>query len=212
MSEIINISNVSITLKKRKLLTNINLTIKQGDIVQIVGENGSGKSTLLKIISGLLKPERGSVYINNQKLLPGEYAPDTGILINSPQFINSISGLDNLLFLADINKKIGKKSVISWMKKVGLDPNNKDKVKNYSVGMNQKLGIAQALMENNSLILLDEPLNGLDKKSKENIINIIEDIHTKDPKTTFILVSHDDSFDKLVNKIIKIDGDSIEIL
>lgn len=211
MEEIVKLKNITIAFKKRILFTNINITINQGDIVQIIGENGSGKSTLLRTISGLLRPKSGTVYINNQKLLPGQYAKDTGLLINNPQFINSISGLDNLLLLASINQKIDKESVIKWMRTVGLDPNNKQKVKNYSLGMNQKLGIAQALMENNKLILLDEPLNGLDKKSKDNIVNLIENIHAQDPKTTFILVSHDNNFDKLRNKVVRLDGDSIEI-
>lgn len=211
MKEIVKLKNITIAFKKRILFTNINITINQGDIVQIIGENGSGKSTLLRTISGLLRPKSGTVYINNQKLLPGQYAKDTGLLINNPQFINSISGLDNLLLLASINQKIDKESVIKWMRTVGLDPNNKQKVKNYSLGMNQKLGIAQALMENNKLILLDEPLNGLDKKSKDNIVNLIENIHAQDPKTTFIFVSHDNNFNKLRNKVVRLDGDSIEI-
>ncbi|WEV39158.1 ABC transporter ATP-binding protein [Lactobacillus sp. ESL0680] len=197
---VVTLENVEVQFRKNVLLTNVNLTVNAGDLILLNGDNGTGKSTLLKVICGLLRPNNGKVSVFNQELSKGKFASDTAVMINAPQFIGNYSGLENLCALARIKHKIDASTVKQYMKLVGLDPENKTKVKKYSLGMNQKLGLAQALMEDEKLILLDEPLNGLDKTSKIKLINLITKIHHEKPDKTWIIVSHDDSFNEICNR------------
>ena len=167
MSSYIEAKNVSKSFSGRAILQNISLPVEQGTTVGLVGANGSGKSVLFKIICGFEKPDQGSVYVRGNQLGKNgcDFPESLGVFINSPGFIGIYNGFQNLKFLADIQGKIGEKEIRQAMSKVGLDPDNKTKVDNYSLGMKQKIGIIQALMENPDILILDEPFNALDEKS-----------------------------------------------
>ena len=164
MSSYIEVKNVSKSFGGKAILQDVSLSIEQGTAVGLVGANGSGKSVLFKILCGFEKPDRGSVYVRGKQLGKNgrDFPESLGVFINSPGFIGIYSGFQNLKFLADIQGKIGEKEIRQAMSKVGLDPDNKTKVDNYSLGMKQKLGIAQAIMEGQDSLILDEPFNALD--------------------------------------------------
>lgn len=172
----IRLNDVSIDFKGRNLLSNISFSIEKGEVCRITGQNGSGKSTLLKLITGLIRPSRGEIMIDGNRLPWGQYMRDVGIIINKPVFIGSLTGVDNLKLLASIQNKISDKAIADWMHRFGLDPSDKTPVRKYSVGMNQKLAIIQALMEEPGTLVLDEPLNGLDRTSKNFVIDTLQDL------------------------------------
>lgn len=205
----IELKNVKICYKKRLLFDDLNIVVPKGTIVRLVGPNGSGKSSILKVISGLKRPEEGTVAIDEHTLKKGEFATDTGIIINSPKFISNLTGFQNLLALSRINKKITEDDIKVWMARVGLDPDLPQKVKGYSLGMTQKLAICQALMEQPHIVLLDEPLNGLDKNSKEQIVDLIKNVRAT-TNTTFLIVSHDNYFDEITDIVYEINGERVE--
>lgn len=171
----IEIKKVTKSFKKEIVLDDISYKFKDKMIYGIFGLNGSGKSVLLKIIAGLYKEDRGEVLIDGKNYrLKKEFPDFIGASIEYPGFINDLTGQENLELLASIKKVITKEDVISTLKLVGLEQDKDKKYVNYSLGMRQKLSIAQALMENPQIILLDEPFNGIDrasvKKIQENLL------------------------------------------
>ena len=190
MSSYIEVKNVSKSFSGRAILQNISLPVEQGTTVGLVGANGSGKSVLFKIICGFEKPDQGSVYVRGRQIGKNgrDFPADMGVFINSPGFIGIYNGFQNLKFLADIQGKIGEKEIRQAMSKVGLDPDNKTKVDNYSLGMKQKLGLAQAIMEEPSLLILDEPMNGLDNQGVQEMRQLF--LKLKDEGKTILLASH----------------------
>jgi ABC-2 type transport system ATP-binding protein len=164
-----------------------------GRIYGFQGANGSGKTVLFKILLGFLKPDSGTIEIDNKLLYEDiEFPNDTGFIIEYPGFIKYYTGKENLRLLASVQNLINDKDIDLAMNRVDLDPESKMKVKNYSLGMKQRLGIAQAFMENPSLIILDEPTNALDKKGIKMLINIIREWQ-QDGKCV-LLTSHNESF------------------
>lgn len=142
---------------------------KEGRIYGIVGNNGSGKTVLMKCICGFLIPDSGEITVNYKRIGKDmDFPPDTGIIIETPGFLPNLTGMRNLELLASLRKKIDKKAVAEAIRAVGLDPEMKKPVSKYSLGMRQRLGIAQALMEDPSLLILDEPFNGLDKHGSQS--------------------------------------------
>lgn len=189
METVIELVNVSKKFKNRTILQDINLKISKGQSIGIIGPNGSGKSVLFKLIAGFIKPDSGDVYIRGQKLGKDfDFPNDTGVLINNPGYIGLYSGLKNLKFLAEINNKIDENKVKDTLKLVGLDPDDKTRVSAYSLGMKKKLGIAQAIMEDQNIVILDEPFNALDIKSYKDAKNIIK--QQKEKGHTILLTSH----------------------
>jgi len=185
----ISVHRVSKSYHEQPILKDVNLEIQKGQTVGIVGANGSGKSVLFKIICGFTAPDQGEVHIRNQTLGKDIDFPErVGVFINSPGFIDLYTGLRNLQFLADINGQISDQEIRKTMELVGLNPDNKTKVKNYSLGMKQKLGIAQAIMENQDIIVLDEPFNALDYKSYHDTKEIIKKL--KEKQCTIMMTSH----------------------
>lgn len=183
------VNNVSKSFNQQQLLKDVQLTVEKGQTVGIVGSNGSGKSVLFKIISGFTAPDFGEVYIRGLKLGKDIDFPErVGVFINSPGFIDLYTGIQNLQFLADINGKIDEHQIRKTMELVGLNPDNKTKVKDYSLGMKQKLGIAQALMENQDIIILDEPFNALDYKTYNDTKELIKKL--KEEQKTILMTSH----------------------
>ena len=191
MSSYIEVRNVSKSFSGRAILQNISLSVEQGTTVGLVGANGSGKSVLFKIICGFEKPDQGSVYVRGRQIGKNgrDFPADMGVFINSPGFIGIYSGFQNLKFLADIQGKIGEKEIRQTMTKVGLDPDNKAKVDNYSLGMKQRLGIANAILHDPELLILDEPTNNLDIQSIDIITATIRNY-----TGTVIAISHDNYF------------------
>ena len=204
MSEII-IKNVSKRFNKQLVLDNINMELTSGHIYGIAGINGSGKTVLMKFIM----PTMGSVHVDGKQIGKDIDFPDSiGALIETPGFIEYYNALDNMLSLASIKKITTKDEIIALLEKVGLDPNEKKKVKKYSLGMRQKLGIAMALLDNPDIIILDEPFNALDKKSVLNVRNII--LALKADNKLVILSSHDGALlEEVTDKVYEIEEGKI---
>lgn len=185
----IYVKDLSLKIKNETILSDINLHIEKGKITGLVGRNGCGKTMLMKCITGFVKPTSGEVVFNEKRI--GEdidFPKDTGIIIETPSFIPYYSGRKNLLELASLNKKIGKKEIDKVLEKVGLYEARNKMVRKYSLGMRQRLGIAQALMEEPETLILDEPMNGLDNDCVEMIRKILGQL--KEEGKTILLVSH----------------------
>lgn len=165
MSEIVKVENVTKYFKQEKVLDDVNMNLETGNIYGIVGKNGAGKTVLFKIIAGFIKPSSGKVTVAGKIIGVDRDFPDSlGLIIETPGFLSQYNAYQNLLYLANINNKISKEDIKEAIRMVGLDPDSNKKVGKFSLGMRQRLGIAQAIMENPNLIILDEPMNGLDKK------------------------------------------------
>lgn len=190
MQTVIELKNVSKSFGNNKIYEDVNIKISKGECVGFVGGNGTGKSVLFQIITGLMSTDSGSVVVENKTL--GENGKDfpenVGILINEPGYIEYYSGYKNLQLLAEIQGKIDEKKIQETMTMVGLDYRDKTPVKKYSMGMKQKLGIAQAIMENQEIVILDEPYNALDYKSNKEITKILESL--KESGKTLLVTSH----------------------
>lgn len=212
MNVAIKLENVSKSYNGITILNNINLEINKGKTVGIIGSNGSGKSVLFKTICGFVSPDRGATFIRGLKL--GEkidFPENVGVFINEPGYISIFNGFQNLKFLADINNKIDDKKIKQTMEKVGLNPNNKAKVQDYSLGMKQKLGIAQAIMEDQDILVLDEPFNALDYKTYGDIKNIIKSL--KDEGRTILLTSHNfEDIEQLCDSVYLIEEGKLELV
>ncbi|CAG5922591.1 ABC transporter ATP-binding protein [Streptococcus pneumoniae] len=190
MNEIIILKNIELKLKKTCVFQNLNFSCKQGEIIGITGANGSGKSVLFKLIAGLYSPSYGEVLINGENIVPERKIPaNLGALIEEPGFINYYSGFKNLQYLASIRGVVGNQEINDTLKIVGLYEQKDQKVKTYSLGMRKKLGIAQAIMENPSILLLDEPMNALDKSSVENMRTLFRKL-SSEKWTTILIASH----------------------
>ena len=198
------LENISKTFKDKTVLQNTSLTIEDGIIVGFVGRNGSGKTVLFKLICGLLRPTTGTVTVQGKQLGKDcDFAPDVGVLIETPSFISYESGFRNLRDLAAIRKKIGPEEVRAAIRSVGLDDTDKKWVGKYSLGMRQRLGIAQAIMEHPALLILDEPMNGLDRGGVEEMRKLFGSL--RDDGTTILLASHAaEDIDLLCDKVYEV--------
>ncbi len=189
MMAYIDIDDVCLTLSKQEILKHVTVSFEKGNIHGIIGKNGSGKSMLFKCICGFVKPQKGSITVNGKKIgKDSDFPPNAGIIIESPGFMPYYSGYKNLKILAELNKKIGKEEIYAAMQAVGLDPNSPKHVKKYSLGMKQRLGIAQAIMEKPELLILDEPMNGLDKHAIQDMRELL--LKLKEDGKTILLTSH----------------------
>ena len=189
MSEIVNVENVTKYFKQEKVLDDVNMNLETGHIYGIVGKNGAGKTVLFKIIAGFIKPSSGKVTVAGKIIGVDRDFPDSlGLIIETPEFLSQYNAYQNLLYLANINNKISKEDVKESIRMVGLDPGSNKKVGKFSLGMRQRLGIAQAIMENPNLIILDEPMNGLDKKGIEDVKELL--LKLKGDGKTILMASH----------------------
>ena len=170
----VEISHLNKTIKGNQVLKDISFTFDSSVLYGLRGHNGSGKSMLMRAIAGLIKPSSGTIKIDD-KLLGKDisFPPSVGVLIEEPAFINELTGFENLKMLAQIKGIIGDSQIREAIAEMGLDPDDKRSFKKYSLGMRQRLGIACALMENPDIILLDEPLNGLDPEGIDLALDAI---------------------------------------
>lgn len=188
MSEII-IENLSKTIKNNKILDNVNLTFESGHVYGLVGRNGSGKTMLLRAICGLIFPDSGKVIIDGKQLHKDISFPEScGIIIENTDLLHNFSAFDNLKMLSEIKNTANDNMIKSAIKSVGLDPDSKKKVKTFSLGMKQRLSIAQALFEDPDILLLDEPTNALDEDGVNDVRRIL--LEQKKKNKLIIIASH----------------------
>lgn len=189
MESMIRVDNVTKKFGEETVLDNVSFRFERGKIYGIIGRNGSGKTVLFKTIIGFLKPTSGRVVVDGKEIgKDADFADNIGIIIETPGFLSSFNGYKNLEYLAGIKKIIGKEEIRKSMHRVGLEPDSRKKVGKYSLGMRQRLGIAQAIMENPDILILDEPMNGLDRQGVEEVRQIL--LGLKEEGKTILLASH----------------------
>ena len=206
----LEINNLTKEFKENVILNNINLTLESGKIYGFIGRNGSGKSVLLKIICGFYKPTSGTVILDGKDYLnSNEFPEDTRALIEKPKFLPDLTGYENLELLASIQNKIGKKEIDDIIDKMNLKTEANKKYSKYSLGTKQKLGIAQVLMENPKMIILDEPFNGVENSTADKIRDLLREEKKQDK--IIIIASHiKEDIYKLADTVFVVDGGNIK--
>lgn len=187
----IRLKDVYKTMKGTQVLKGVNLTVEQGDIVGIRGINGSGKTMVLRAIAGLIRVD-GSVEIGGKKMEPGECPKDIGVLVEMPGFLPEFTGKKNLQLLGMLQEGVTEEDIEEAMNAVGLDPKDRRHYKKYSLGMKERLGIAQAILKKPKLILLDEPTNGIDSDGIQMLEELLRRL--KEAGSTIVVTSHDRDF------------------
>lgn len=200
----LQIENVKKVFGENIVLNKISLICEYGKIYGIIGRNGCGKSVLFKCICGLLQIEEGVIIIDEENIYKNpNILKKIGMIIEKPAFLSHYNGLKNLKILYSINNKIDKNILCNYMELVGLNPEDPQKVYAYSMGMKQRLAIAQAIMENQRILILDEPFNGLDKESVEEIREII--ISLKKDKIILLASHNSEDIKKLCDEVYELD-------
>jgi ABC-2 type transport system ATP-binding protein len=197
---------------KNCAVKNINIEIKCGDLFAILGPNGAGKSTILGILSGIIRPSHGTILINDEQLLADKKKTscNIGVLFENPTFYDYLSGKENLVLLSKIKKSYDKKEILHLLELVSLSEKSNMLVKKYSLGMKQRLALAAALINNPSILILDEPTNGLDPEGIHIILSILKDFSVRMKKTIIISSHQVYDIESLCNKIaIMKDGNLI---
>ena len=207
---IIDVHDVSKQFRDALVLDHVNLRVEQGTIVGIIGRNGSGKTVLLKLMCGLLRPTSGTVTVFGEQLgKQRDFSADTGLLIETPEFLPYQSAYQSLYALSLIRRKVGKEEIKAVLRQVGLDPESRKPVGKYSLGMRQRLGIAQALMEQPKLLLLDEPMNGLDSAGAEDFRQLFRCL--REQGTTIVLATHiREDIEGLCERVYQIENGRLE--
>ena len=206
----IKVENVSLKIKKDMILRNINVEFDDGKIHGIIGRNGSGKTMLMKCICGFIRPTEGEITVAGKRIgVDCDFPESVGVIIETPEFIPYYTGFKNLKLLADIRHKITDDDIRKSIELVGLDPKLKKSVKKYSLGMRQRLGLAQAIMENPNLLILDEPMNGLDKDGVGEMRKYLLDL--KAQGKTILIASHSaEDIDVLCDSVVEMDKGRME--
>ena len=206
----IKVNNVSLKIKKDMILRDINVEFEHGKIHGIIGRNGSGKTMLMKCICGFIRPTDGEITVSGKRIgVDCDFPESVGVIIETPEFIPYYSGFKNLKLLADIRHKITDEDIRKSIELVGLDPKLKKSVKKYSLGMRQRLGLAQAIMENPDLLILDEPMNGLDKDGVGEMRKYLLDL--KAQGKTILIASHSvEDIDVLCDSVVEMDKGKME--
>ena len=200
----IKLSDITKTIKKKTVLENINLEMHAGTVTGFKGINGSGKTMLMRMITGLIRPTSGSVYIDDKELHKDiSFPPSVGALLENPAFIDGYTGKENLKLLAGIKGFVTDDEIDEILDFVGLSNAKDKKYKKYSLGMKQKLGIAQVLMENPDVLILDEPFNGIDKSSIQQIKDYL--LKIKSDKIILIASHIESDISDLCDEIIEMD-------
>lgn len=205
----IQLQNVTKRIKENTVLDNVSYTFKSGFVYGLYGQNGSGKTMLLRAISGLINLDSGSIFIDGEKLHDKiEFPPETGIVIENMELLPECSAKRNLQMLAKIKNIADEKDIIFSLERVGLDPDSDKKVKKFSLGMKQRLNIAQAIFENQKIILLDEPTNALDEDAVQLIYKIIREEKSRGA-TIIVATHHKEDLKEVCDVILKIVGGKI---
>ena len=200
----IQLQNVTKRIKESTVLDNVSYTFKSGFVYGLYGQNGSGKTMLLRAISGLINLDSGSIFIDGEKLHDKiEFPPETGIVIENMELLPECSAKRNLQMLAKIKNIADEKDIIFSLERVGLDPDSDKKVKKFSLGMKQRLNIAQAIFENQKIILLDEPTNALDEDAVQLIYKIIREEKSRGA-TIIVATHHKEDLKEVCDVILKI--------
>lgn len=202
----IRLTHVTKSYGRERVLDDVNALFATGEIHGIVGRNGSGKTVLMKCIAGLCSVDRGTIRVDKKIIGRDiETPPRMGAIIEVPGFLPNYSGFRNLKFLADIRKKIDDEDIAEAMDRVGLNPDSRKHVSKYSLGMRQRLGIAQALMEHPRLLILDEPMNGLDNEGVEDMRRLFRAL--RDEGRTLLIASHNPiDIDQLCDHVYEMDA------
>ena len=203
------LQNVELILDNKKIIKNVSLTMEYGKIYGLVGNNGSGKTMLMKLITGIVQSTDGIILVNGRRIGKDcDYIEDAGVIIENPVFLPFFSGIKNLMLLAGLNKKVQKADVEEAMACCGLDPKLKIPVRKYSLGMRQRLGICQAIMEKQSILILDEPMNGLDKSGINDIRNLL--LRQKNEGRLILLASHNkEDIELLCDTVFEVEAGSV---
>lgn len=203
------IENATKKFGTQTVLNNVSLTLEDGKIYGFVGQNGCGKTVLFKSICGFIYLDRGTITVDGKVIGKDiDIIKDAGIIIESPGFLPNYSAFKNLKFLTMIKDNIGDEQIKSTLISVGLDPESKKVVGKFSLGTRQRLGIAQAIMENPHILILDEPMNGLDKRGVEDIRKILMDLKKKGK--LILLASHNPlDIDILCDCVYELDAGTI---
>lgn len=203
---VIQLQDIGKKFRGRAVLEGVDLTVEPGACVAVQGPNGSGKSVLFKIICGFLRPDSGTVSIDPRYLSPRRTFPqEFGVIIDRPGYLAHRTGRENLQALAAIRRRIGDQEIDGAMELVGLDPHLSQRVGHYSLGMKQKLALAQAFMEGQRVLLLDEPFNGLDESSVERVSTLLESF--LDQGRTVVFTSHQQAdVDRLARQRYRLDA------
>ncbi len=201
----ISIKNLTKKFKDVTVLDDISVDFETGKVHGLIGRNGSGKTMLMKCICGIVPYKLGEIRVNDKVIGKDVDIPaNVGVIIETPGFLPNYSGFDNLKFLAKINNKIGANEIKSAIKSVGLNPDDKKHVGKYSLGMRQRLGLAQAIMEDPDILILDEPMNGLDKDGVKDMRQYLLDL--KAQGKTILIASHSaEDIDVLCDTVCEMD-------
>ncbi len=205
----IEVKNVSKEFKKVVVLHDLNVTFEEGKIYGLVGRNGSGKSVFLKMLCGFYTPTSGKILYDGINFIKEKTFPsDTRALIEKPDFISDLTGYENLELLAQIQGKIGKEEIVEVLKKLHLEKDMDKKFSKYSLGMKQKLGIAQVLMEDPKVMILDEPFNGIEDETVEELRDWL--LEEKKRGKIIVLATHiKDDIAKIVDELYKFNGETM---
>lgn len=204
------VKKINKSLRGKIILSDVSLNLKSGHIYGFVGKNGSGKTMLLRGLSGLIKLDSGSIAWD-EKFLHKDFAvlPSLGIIIENAGLYPNFTGMENLTYLANLTKRVGRKEIIEAISRVGLDPYEKKVYAKYSLGMKQRLAIAQAIMEKPDVIMLDEPTNALDEAGVEEIRQII--LEEKERGALILIASHNKEDIKLLtDELYRVENGKVE--
>ena len=205
----IELKNITKEFDKVEVIKNISLEFETGKIYGLYGRNGSGKSVLMKLICGFLIPTKGKVLINGKDFnAKNEYPDNLRAVIEKPSFFPELTGFENLKLLAKIQNKINDEEIIKALDLVNLIDEKDKKYSKYSLGMKQKLAMAQAIMEDPSILILDEPFNGIEEKSVEKITKFLKE-EAKNGKTIIFSTHIKEDLENLADIIYKIDNGTI---
>lgn len=205
----IKVEGITKTFKNNVVLDDISMTFKEGKVYGLIGRNGSGKSVFLKILCGFYKPDKGKVFYDKLDLFESDsFPPDTRCMIEKPNFIPDLSGFENLKLLAKIQNKISDDQILDTMKKLNLNKEINKSFSKYSLGTKQKLGIAQVLMEDPRVIILDEPFNGIENSTVEDVRKLLLE-EKKNGKIIIIATHIKEDLEKLVDEVYEFDNGKV---
>lgn len=207
----VSVRNLCVRFGEDEVLRDVCRDFEAGRIHGIVGNNGSGKTVLFKCICGFLRPTSGHVLVDYEMIgKQVDFPPDTGIIIETPGFLLDLTGFANLRILASIRRIASDEQIRATLRRVGLDPNLRKRVGSYSLGMRQRLGIAQAIMEKPSLLVLDEPFNGLDRRGVDDMRSLLREL--RDEGATILLTSHNSQdIEQLCDTVCEMDAGVLEV-